>query len=75
MRSQDMKYTVNKKVPTKSFIPQGCEERNFPHNSWTRKDKTYDENQRELRIKKKLFFSCKYPWEPGHMCMGKGKFH
>jgi hypothetical protein len=26
-------------------------------------------------MRKKLFFSCKYPWELGHIFMGKGKFH
>jgi len=30
MRSQDMKDAVNKKVPTKSFIPQGGKETKFP---------------------------------------------
>jgi hypothetical protein len=33
-----------------------------------------EETQRELR-RKKLFFSCKEPWELGHRCMGKGKVH
>jgi hypothetical protein len=33
-----------------------------------------DDDQRELR-RKKLCFSCKEPWEPGHRCMGKGKVH
>jgi hypothetical protein len=25
--------------------------------------------------RKKLYFSYKDPWEPGHRCMGKGKVH
>jgi hypothetical protein len=33
-----------------------------------------EETQRELR-RKKLCYSCKEPWEPGHRCMGKGKLH
>jgi hypothetical protein len=32
------------------------------------------ETQKELR-RKKLCFSCKVPWEPGHRCIGKGKVH
>jgi hypothetical protein len=26
-------------------------------------------------MRKKLFFSCRYPWVLGHMCMGKGEIH
>lgn len=33
-----------------------------------------DEAHNKLR-RKKLCFNCKYPWELGHMCMGKGKVH
>lgn len=32
------------------------------------------ESRNELR-RKKLCFSCKEPWEPGHRCLGKGKAH
>jgi hypothetical protein len=39
-----------------------------------REGQTNEETQRELR-RKKIFFSCKDPWELGHRCMGKGKFH
>jgi hypothetical protein len=35
---------------------------------------TDEDNQREIS-RKKLFFSYKDPWEPGHKCMGKGKVH
>jgi hypothetical protein len=38
------------------------------------KDRLDDETRKELR-RKKLCFSCKEPWEPGHRCMGKGKVH
>jgi hypothetical protein len=31
-------------------------------------------NRRELR-RKKLCFTCKNPWQPGHRCLGKGKIH
>jgi hypothetical protein len=33
-----------------------------------------DETRREL-MRKKLFFSCRDPWVPGHRCMGKGEIH
>jgi hypothetical protein len=26
-------------------------------------------------MRKKLFFSCRDPWVPGHRCMGKGEIH
>jgi hypothetical protein len=26
-------------------------------------------------MRKKLCFSCRYPWVPGHMCTGKGEIH
>jgi hypothetical protein len=35
---------------------------------------TNEETQREIR-RNRLFFSCKYLWEPGHRCMGIGKVH
>jgi hypothetical protein len=38
-----MKDVINKKVPKKSFIPQGGKEMNFPQKSWMGKDKTDDE--------------------------------
>jgi hypothetical protein len=46
----------------------------FPHKSWIGKDRTNEETLRELS-RKKLFLSCKYSWEPGRRCMGKGKVH
>jgi hypothetical protein len=30
--------------------------------------------RRELR-RKKLFFTCKEPWNPSHKCMGRGQVH
>jgi hypothetical protein len=33
-----------------------------------------DETRRDL-MRKKLFFSCRDPWVPGHRCMGKGEIH
>jgi hypothetical protein len=26
-------------------------------------------------MRKKISFSCRYPWVPGHKCMGKGEIH
>jgi hypothetical protein len=26
-------------------------------------------------MRKKLFFSCRDPWVPWHICMGKGQIH
>jgi hypothetical protein len=26
-------------------------------------------------MRKKIYFSCKDPWVPGHRCMGKGEIH
>jgi hypothetical protein len=33
-----------------------------------------DETKREL-MRKKLCFSCREPWVPGHRCMGKGEIN
>jgi hypothetical protein len=33
-----------------------------------------DETRREL-MRKKICFSYRYPWVPGHKCMGKGESH
>ena len=33
-----------------------------------------EDTWRELR-RKKLCFTCKEPWKPGHKCMEKGKVH
>jgi hypothetical protein len=74
MRSQDMKDVVNKKALIKSFIPQGGKETKFSQKSWIGKDIMDEETQGELR-KKKLYFSCKYPWKSGCRCLGKGQVH
>jgi hypothetical protein len=49
-------------------------ETKFSQKPWTGKDRMDEDIQREIR-RKKLFFRCKEPWEPGHRCMGKGKVH
>lgn len=33
-----------------------------------------EETRNELR-RKKISFTSKEPWEPGHRCLGKGKIH
>ncbi len=67
-------YQANKK-PFRDSRP--------PHKANTSKDKggppsrppkMVQESRNELR-RKKLCFSCKEPWEPGHRCLGKGKVH
>jgi hypothetical protein len=30
---------------------------------------------RQELMRKKIFFSCRDPWVPGHRCMGKGQIH
>jgi hypothetical protein len=34
-----------------------------------------DENTRRELRRKKLFFTCKEPWNPAHKCMGRGQVH
>jgi hypothetical protein len=41
---------------------------------WKGKEKLDDETRQEL-MRKKLCFSCRDPWVPGHRCMGKGEIH
>jgi len=73
-KTQDMADTTIKKAPLKTFIPQKGPATKFTQQTWTGKDRLDEDTRRELR-RKKLCFSCKDPWEPGHRCMGKGKVH
>jgi hypothetical protein len=41
---------------------------------WKGKEKLDDETKREI-MRKKICFSCRDPWVPGHRCMGKGDIH
>jgi hypothetical protein len=41
---------------------------------WKGKEKLDDDTRRDL-MRKKLCFTCKDPWVPGHRCMGKGEIH
>ena len=38
------------------------------------KKKVDEETRSELR-RKKLCFTCREPWVPGHRCLGKGQVH
>jgi hypothetical protein len=38
------------------------------------RDRVDENTRRELR-RKKLFFTCKEPWNPTHKCMGRGQVH
>jgi hypothetical protein len=46
MRTRDMRDTVSKKVPTKTFTPQGGKKMKFPQKTWTEKDRMDEENRR-----------------------------
>jgi hypothetical protein len=69
MKTQDMENTVPKKTSKKTFIPQkGCVSKP-PQKKWIGKEYMLDEEiWRGLR-RKKLCYSFKEPWEPGHRCM------
>jgi hypothetical protein len=59
---------------SKPFIPQKGKDKKPFQKEGTGKEKMDEATHNELR-RKKLCFTCKDPWEPGHMCMGKGKAH
>jgi hypothetical protein len=62
------------KTFSKPFVPQRDQDRKPFQREWKGKEKLDDETRREL-MRKKLFFSCRDPWVPGHRCMGKGEIH
>jgi hypothetical protein len=59
---------------TKPFVPQRDKDQKNPQREWKGKPKLDDDTRREL-MRKKLCFSCRDPWVPGHRCMGKGQIH
>jgi hypothetical protein len=59
---------------TKPFVPQRDKDQKNPQREWKGKPKLDDDMRREL-IRKKICFSCRNPWVPGHRCMGKGQIH
>jgi hypothetical protein len=48
--------------------------RKNPQREWKGKEKLDDETRHEL-MRKKLCFTCRESWVPGHRCMGKGQIH
>jgi hypothetical protein len=59
---------------TKSFVPQRDKDQKNPQREWKGKPKLDDDTRREF-MRKKLCFSCRDPWVPGHRCLGKGQLH
>jgi hypothetical protein len=55
-------------------VPQRDQDRKPFQREWKGKEKLDDETRREL-MRKKLCFSCRDPWVPGHRCIGKGEIH
>jgi hypothetical protein len=62
------------KTFSKPFVPQRDRDWKQFQREWKGKEKLDDETRREL-MRKKLCFSCRDPWVPGHRCMGKGEIH
>jgi hypothetical protein len=74
-RTRDLADSVPKTKPfTKPFVPQRDKDQKNPQREWKGKPKLDDDTRREL-MRKKLCFSCRDPWVPGHRCMGKGQIH
>jgi hypothetical protein len=59
----------NKFTPRPPLAPRGRDQRVVDKG----KGKLDEATKRELR-RKQLCYTCKEPWEPGHRCMGKGRF-
>jgi hypothetical protein len=75
LRTRDLADSVPKtKTFSKPFVPQRDQDRKPLQREWKGKEKLDDETRREL-MRKKLCFSCRDPWVPGHRCMGKGEIH
>jgi hypothetical protein len=75
LRTRDLADSASKTKPfSKPFVPQKDRDRKPFQREWKGKEKLDDETRREL-MRKKLCFTCKDPWVPGHRCMGKGEIH
>lgn len=73
--ARDMGGTVPKvKFPPQPLIPLKDEDKKPFQRDGTRKDRLDKETWSVLR-RKKLCFTWKKPWKPGHRCLGKGKVH
>jgi hypothetical protein len=75
LRTRDLTDSVPKtKNFSKPFVPQRDQDRKPFQREWKGKEKLDNETRREL-MRKKICFSCRDPWVPGHRCMGKGEIH
>jgi hypothetical protein len=75
LRTRDLANLVPKtKTFSKPFVPKRDQDRKPFQREWKGKEKLDDETRREL-MRKKLCFSSRDPWVPGHRCMGKGEIH
>jgi len=59
---------------SKPYVPQRDRDRKPFQREWKGKEKLDNETRQEL-MRKKLCFTCKDPWIPGHRCIGKGEIH
>jgi hypothetical protein len=75
LHTQDLENSILKtKNFSKPFVPQRDQDRKPFQREWKGKENLDDETRRDL-MRKKLCFSCRDPWVPGHRCMGKGEIH
>jgi hypothetical protein len=75
LRTRDLADSMSKtKTFSKPFVPQIDQDRKPFQREWKVKEKLDNETRREI-MRKKLCFSCREPWVPGHRCMDKGEIH
>jgi hypothetical protein len=75
LHTRDLADSMSKtKAFPKLFVPQSDRDRKPFQRERKGKEKLDDETRQEL-MRKKLCFSCRDPWVPGHRCMGKGEIH
>jgi hypothetical protein len=65
---------LNTKSFSKPFVVHRDQDTKPFQREWKGKEKLDDETMRES-MRKKIFFTYKGPWVPGHRCMGKGEIH
>jgi hypothetical protein len=71
-RTRDLVGAANKNIftPRPPVIPRSRDTKHMDKG----KGKLDEGTRRELK-RKKLCFTCKEPWKPGHRCLGKGKIN
>jgi hypothetical protein len=75
LRTRDLADSMPKtKTFSKPIVPQEDQDRKPIQREWKGKEKLDDATRRDL-MRRKLCFTCKDPWVPGHRCMGKGQIH